>query len=158
MGRIIDFIRGKEYTDDEENVEGYENEEFDVETENTPSTPITPSRASTGVSSSTALEMKVCRPSKFEEGPEIAKHLLNGKTVVLNLEDANRDTIIRLIDFLFGVTFAIEGNLKKVSSYTYVITPKNVEVDNEAKAAAPAKAEEGTDAAQSTGSSPRPLF
>jgi len=129
MGRIIDFIKGNEYTDDEE-VGGYETEEFDaVEDENT-AAPVS-RRASSGVSSSTALEMKVCRPSKFEECTEIAKHLLNNKTVVLNLEDANKETIMRIIDFLFGVTFAIEGNLKRVASSTYIITPKNVEVDGD---------------------------
>ncbi len=136
MGRIIDFIKGNEYTDDEE-VGGYETEEFDPVEDNTTATPAT-QRASSGISSSTALEMKVCRPSKFEEGPEIAKHLLNNKTVVLNLEDANKETIIRIIDFLFGVTFAIEGNLKRVASSTYIITPKNVEVDGEQPAAAAA--------------------
>lgn len=151
MGRIIDFIKGNEYTDDEE-VGGYETEEFDPVEENTAAAPVT-QRASSGISSSTALEMKVCRPSKFEEGPEIAKHLLNNKTVVLNLEDANKETIIRIIDFLFGVTFAIEGNLKRVASSTYIITPKNVEVDGEQPAAAAAAAQQ---AQQSN--KPRDLF
>ena len=50
---------------------------------------------------------------------------------MLNLEDANKETIMRIIDFLFGVTFAIEGNLKRVASSTYIITPKNVEVDGD---------------------------
>jgi len=151
MGRIIDFIKGNEYTDDEE-VGGYETEEFDPVEENTAAAPA-PQRASSGISSSTALEMKVCRPSKFEEGPEIAKHLLNNKTVVLNLEDANKETIIRIIDFLFGVTFAIEGNLKRVASSTYIITPKNVEVDGEQPAVAAAAAQQ---AQQSN--KPRDLF
>ncbi len=135
MGRIIDFIKGTDNYDDDE-VNSYEDEKLDeVQDESANFVPAS-QRASGGISSSTALEMKVCRPSKFEEGPEIATHLINNKTVVLNLEDANRDTIIRLIDFLFGVTFAIEGKLKKVSTSTYIITPKNVEVDGEQPQAA----------------------
>ncbi len=135
MGRIIDFIKGTDNYDDDE-VNSYEDEKLDEIQDESESSVSAGQRASGGISSSTALEMKVCRPSKFEEGPEIATHLLNNKTVVLNLEDANRDTIIRLIDFLFGVTFAIEGKLKKVSTSTYIITPKNVEVDGEQPQAA----------------------
>ena len=152
MGRIIDFIKGTDNYDDDE-VNSYEDEKLDEIQDESEGSASAGQRASGGISSSTALEMKVCRPSKFEEGPEIATHLINNKTVVLNLEDANRDTIIRLIDFLFGVTFAIEGKLKKVSTSTYIITPKNVEVDGEQQQAAAQPA-----AQPAPQSKPRDLF
>ena len=133
MGRIMDILKGSNEYDDE--AEQYENEETEQEDV---AAPTMPSRSSSGVSSSTALEMKVCKPTKFDDCTEIANHLLNKKTVVLNLEGANKETIMRIIDFLFGVTFAIEGNLKRVASSTYIITPKNVEVSGDQPSAAPA--------------------
>ena len=53
------------------------------------------------------------------------------RTVVLNLEDTNKETTKRIIDFLCGVVFAIDGQVKKVANATYVVTPKNVDVSGE---------------------------
>jgi len=75
-----------------------------------------------------ALEMKVVKPELFESVPQIADHLLNKRTVVLNLENTNKETARRLIDFLSGVAYSIDGSLKKIASNAYVITPNNVDV------------------------------
>ncbi|MCI8589985.1 MAG: cell division protein SepF [Clostridiales bacterium] len=73
-----------------------------------------------------ALELKVVKPEKFEDASSIADHLLNKRTIVLNLEDTNSEVARRLIDFLSGVAYSIDGNLKKVADHTFVITPNNV--------------------------------
>lgn len=78
--------------------------------------------------SGTALEMKVVRPENFDSVAQIADHLLNNRTVVLNLENTNKETARRLIDFLSGVAYSIDGSLKKIASSAYVITPNNVDV------------------------------
>ena len=78
--------------------------------------------------SGNAIELKVVRPESFKNADQIADHLLNRRTVVLNLEAAGKDTAKRLIDFLTGVAFAIKGDIRKVSNNTYVITPGNVTV------------------------------
>ena len=57
-----------------------------------------------------------------------AHHLLSRRTVVLNLENTNKETARRLIDFLSGVAYSIDGSLKKIASNAYVITPSNVDV------------------------------
>ena len=75
--------------------------------------------------------MKVVKPDRLEAVTQIADHLLDRKTILLNLEDTNRETARRLIDFLNGVAYAINGNLKKVANCTYVITPSNVDVSGE---------------------------
>lgn len=80
--------------------------------------------------SGAAIEMKVLKPKSFESVPQIADHLLNKRTVVLNLEDADDVTSRRIIDFMFGVAYSINGCLKKVASKAYVITPNNVDVDD----------------------------
>lgn len=83
-----------------------------------------------------AIELKVVKPTEFKDGPSIAEHLLNKRTVVLNLEDADKDTSRRLIDFLFGVAYSIGGEIKKVANNAYVITPQNVAISNDKAEAA----------------------
>ena len=85
-----------------------------------------------------AIELKVVKPTEFKDGPAIAEHLLNKRTVVLNLEDADNDTSRRLIDFLFGVAYSIGGEIKKVANNAYVITPQNVAISNDKAPAEPA--------------------
>ena len=106
--------------------------------EETPSGTVSAVRESSSVVSPVNLEMKVCKPSRYDEVAGIASHLLQHKTVVLNLENANREVAIRIIDFLSGVTFAIKGQIKNVASSTYVITPDHVEVTGDQKAEQPA--------------------
>ena len=86
-----------------------------------------------------ALELKVIRPERYENVSQIADHLLNKRTVVLNLEATNKETSRRIIDFLSGVAYSISGNLKKVANNTFVITPNNVDVSNDAQDAAKAQ-------------------
>lgn len=97
--------------------------------------PTAPSPAPAGLGgmslNGSAIELKVVKPTEFKEGPDIAEHLLSKRTVVLNLEDADKDTSRRLIDFLFGVAYSIGGAIKKVANNAYVITPANVEISND---------------------------
>lgn len=95
-------------------------------------------------SSGSAIEMKVVKPESFDSVAQIADHLISRRTVVLNLENTNKETARRLIDFLSGVAYSIDGSLKKIASNAYVITPSNVNVGDAKlaprKAAEPAPA------------------
>ena len=77
------------------------------------------------------LELKVVKPDRYENVNQIADHLLNRRTVVLNLEGTNKETARRLIDFLSGVAYSIDGQLKRVANNTFVITPHNVDVSGD---------------------------
>ena len=79
-----------------------------------------------------ALELKVVKPERYDTVPQRADHLLNRRTVVLNLEATNKETARRMIDFLSGVAYAIDGRLSKVAVNTYIITPANISVSGEA--------------------------
>lgn len=78
------------------------------------------------------IKMQVVRPRTYDSDTttQIANHLLNKCTVILNLENTNRETSRRLIDFLTGVAYSIGGNLKQIGTNNYVITPSNVDVEN----------------------------
>ncbi len=92
-----------------------------------------------------ALELKVVKPERYDTVPQIADHLLNRRTVVLNLEVTNKETSRRIIDFLSGVAYAIDGRLSKVAVNTYIITPANINVSGEALAEEKAAAEASED-------------
>ncbi len=87
-----------------------------------------------GVSlNSSALELKVVRPERYDSmtAQKIADHLLNKRTVVLNLEASNKESSRRLIDFLSGVAYSIDGYIQRVANNTFVIVPSNVDVSGE---------------------------
>ena len=77
------------------------------------------------------IELKVVRPASFEEVSEIADYLISGCTVVLNLELLDNVQTVRMLDFLNGVTYSNDGEIKNVSTNTYIITPHNVDVTDE---------------------------
>jgi len=75
-----------------------------------------------------SAELKVVKPEECKSEKEIADHLINRRTVILNLEETNKETARRLIDFLRGVAYAIQGKLQKVTDRTYIIAPSNIEI------------------------------
>ena len=83
------------------------------------------------MSTGAAIELKVVKPERYANVKQIADHLLNHRTVVLNLEATNKETAKRLLDFLSGVAYSIDGQLKRVASNTFVITPANVDVSGD---------------------------
>lgn len=87
--------------------------------------------ANVSVSSGSSIEMVVVKPEKLETVTQIADYLVDRKTILLNLEETNKETARRLIDFLNGVAYAINGDLRKVATNTYVVTPSNVELSGE---------------------------
>ena len=80
------------------------------------------------INTTTQLAVVLVKPDRFENAAEIADHLKDKRTVVLNLEQTNKDVARRLVDFLSGVAHANEGKIKKVANSTYIITPYNVDI------------------------------
>lgn len=74
------------------------------------------------------MQVVLVKPERFEDVTAIADHLNDRKTVVLNLEAADRDVSRRIIDFLSGVAYANHGNMRKVSNSTFIIVPTDVDV------------------------------
>ena len=80
------------------------------------------------IHATTQLKVVLVKTERFENASEIADHLKEKRTVVLNLESTNKDVARRLIDFLSGVAYAGEGKIKKVAANTYIITPYSVDI------------------------------
>lgn len=80
------------------------------------------------INATAQLAVVLVKPDRFENAAEIADHLKEKRTVVLNLEQTNKDVARRLVDFLSGVAYAQEGKIKKVANSTFIITPYNVDI------------------------------
>ena len=83
------------------------------------------------IHATTQLKVVLVKPERSEHASEIADHLKDKRTVVLNLESTNKDVARRLVDFLSGVAYAGEGKIKKVAANTYLITPYHVDIEGD---------------------------
>ena len=79
------------------------------------------------IHATTQLKVVLVKPDRFENASEIADQLKDKRTVVLNLESTNKDVARRLVDFLSGCAYALDGKIKKIAISTYIITPYNVD-------------------------------
>ena len=77
------------------------------------------------------MEVCVIKPSAVDEAREITETLLSGRTVILNLEGLDLEIAQRIIDFTSGATFAISGNLQKISNFIFLVTPTNVDISGD---------------------------
>ncbi len=86
----------------------------------------------TSINHMASMQVIVLKPERFDQVTEIAERLRDKHSVVLNLESTNKDVARRLVDFLSGCAFALDGNIQKIAISTYLLTPHNVEVVGEA--------------------------
>lgn len=80
------------------------------------------------INATAQLQVVLVKPERFEDASSIADHLNSRRTVVLNLEQTNKEVSRRLVDFLSGVAYANNGQIKKVANSTFMITPYNVDL------------------------------
>ena len=67
-------------------------------------------------------------PKTFDEAGELVGHMLQGRSVVMTLEGLPTENARRLLDFMSGIAFALQGKITPVSAKTYFVTPQNVDV------------------------------
>lgn len=73
-------------------------------------------------------KLVLVEPRVFNDAQEIADHLKNRRTVVVNLQRVEKTEARRIVDFLSGTVYAIGGEIQKIGSYIVLCTPDNVEV------------------------------
>lgn len=80
------------------------------------------------IHSSTQLKVVIMKPEAFEDAQDICEHLKNKKPTIVNLEDIEKESAQRIVDFLCGAVYALDGNIQKVSNNILVIAPYNVDI------------------------------
>lgn len=91
------------------------------------------SRKTTPISSRSSGQQEVCviKPSSIEDSREISETLLSGKAVIINFEGLHVEISQRVMDFVSGTCYAIDGNLQKVSNYIFIATPNFVDISGD---------------------------
>jgi len=79
------------------------------------------------------LRLIITRPREFSETQQIVEHIKAKKPVLVNLEDTDKGEAVRIIDFLAGATFAMDGNMQKVSQQIFVFAPPQVQVNADSR-------------------------
>lgn len=74
------------------------------------------------------FKMVVVHPEAFDEAQGICDHLKAKKPVIVNLEDVDKEEARRIVDFLSGSVYALDGNIQKVSTGIFIIAPNNVDI------------------------------
>ncbi len=77
------------------------------------------------------VKVIISQPNTFEQSEEICEHLKEKKSIILNLEYVNKDVARRIIDFISGAVYALDGNIQKISNSIFLVAPFNYEITND---------------------------
>ena len=73
-------------------------------------------------------EIVVFQPGTFNEAQQVAEHIKARKVVVINMKRADKDLAKRIIDFLSGINYAVDGHVQKVADNIFLFAPVHVQV------------------------------
>ena len=76
------------------------------------------------------VSLKIVTPKAYEDAKEITDFLMNGNTVLLNMDSISREVAVRILDYLKGAVQVVGGMITKVGKTTIVVAPKNVDVSS----------------------------
>lgn len=127
------------YSDQDEDYDDYDDEPLEDDPEPAPEprrranrtvteAPRSTSSRVVNINATTQLQVVLVKPDRFDQVSEIADHLRDKQALVLNLETTEKEVSRRLVDFLSGCAYALDGKIKKIAALTYLITPYNVDV------------------------------
>ena len=129
----MDTAEQEEYED--EDVYGYENEEEEEYQEENRNQFFGGRKNNKVVampqSQPNAIKMVISQPTTFEQSDEICAFLKEKKSVIINLEYVNKDVARRIVDFVSGGVYALDGYMQKVSNSIFLAAPSNYEITNE---------------------------
>ncbi len=125
----MDSAEPEEY--DEEDIYDYENEEEEVEEKKLFGRKNNNKVVNMPQTQSQAIQMVISQPTNFEQSEEICRFLKDKKSIIVNLEYVNKDVARRIVDFISGGVYALDGYIQKVSNSIFLVAPSNYEITNE---------------------------
>lgn len=124
-----------EYDEYEDGDEGFEEEAAPRPSRRSAAEAAEPAASESGSFSGKVLNMNsnrpavvLFRPVSFNDATKAADDLRDKKAVIVNLENVDKAISRRVIDFLSGCAYALDGRIKKVALSTYILTPYNVDI------------------------------
>lgn len=127
MWKILGVENEDEYDQDEfeANDSSVDDREFTVNTNNNKKNKVV------GMPGVQQVKVIISQPNSFEQSEEICEHLKEKKSIIVNLEYVNKDVARRIIDFISGAVYALDGNIQKISNSIFLVAPYNYEITNE---------------------------
>lgn len=125
----MDSQEEEEY--EEENVYDYEDEEEEIEDRKIFGRKNKEKVVNMPQAQTNAIKMVISQPTTFEQSDEICSFLKEKKSVIVNLEYVNKDVARRIVDFISGGVYALDGYIQKVSNSIFLVAPSNYEITNE---------------------------
>ena len=128
-----DFMDDEEFYDEEEFEEPApkKKEKFFEEKPKAAPKPVKPVAPRANNNKLSQHEVCVFKPSSIEDSREITETLLAGKAVIINFEGLHVEISQRIIDFISGSCYALDGNLQKISNYIFIATPDSIDISGD---------------------------
>ena len=132
---MFNFTRKPKYTFEDDEMDGFDtytgDEEVDevdepVEAPVAPAEPVAPAPVFTPA----PIALKIITPQDYKAAREITDYLMNGNTILINLDGIDRAVVVRILDYLSGAIQVVGGMMTKVGKTTIVVAPKNVDVSS----------------------------
>ncbi|WP_186577541.1 cell division protein SepF [Aquibacillus kalidii] len=114
--------------DEYEYIEEHEQEQPELDIPSTPSRRDKKQNVVSLKSVQTTSKVVLCEPSSFNEAQEIADHIINRRSIVINLQRVDHNDARHIVDFLSGTVYALSGTIQKLGTKTFLCTPDNVDV------------------------------
>ncbi|OPZ86038.1 MAG: Cell division protein SepF [Firmicutes bacterium ADurb.Bin419] len=130
FNKVLNFVGWETEKEDEELMEKEEEVKEEVEKPQfiqTISKKTSPGKV-VNIHSSSQFKVVVMQPENFNDAQDICDHLKNKKPIVINLEGLEKDLAQRIIDFLSGSVYSLDGSIQKVSSEIFIVAPYNVDI------------------------------
>lgn len=125
MDNLKRWVRPGEDYDDEDMTSAW------ALSERTEDRPRVRSGREVSIRTTTQLRVMIAQPRRLEDIPTVADEVKEGMTIILNLENQERETLRRMLDVLSGVAYGLDATISRIASNTYMIVPFNVEFEGE---------------------------
>ena len=127
----VDQGETEEYDDDdvyeyEDKASNYDNEDEDRKFFGNKKGKVVPFNAQ-----GQSVKMVITQPTSFEQSEEICNYLKEKKSIIVNLEYVNKDVARRIVDFISGGVYALDGYIQKVSNSIFLIAPANYDIESD---------------------------
>lgn len=131
LNRVVNFLgwEPEEYEEDESVISGIEEgKDMVQQPQFIQQNMKKPSNKVVNIHTTSQFKVVIMQPENFDDAQEICDHLKNKKPIVINLENLEKEDAQRIIDFLSGSVYALDGNIQKISNGIFIIVPYNVDI------------------------------
>lgn len=131
VNKVLGFFGVEPEEDEEELVDTYEEENIDEEEEAEEKRIFGRKNKVVNMPQTSSVKMVISQPTTFEQSEEICQYLKERKSCIVNLEYVNKDVARRIVDFISGGVYTLNGHIQKISNSIFLIAPANYDIANE---------------------------